>query len=136
MANPTGIQKRLLGTHTVRIDTNLSDKEGYAVVFDTTDDNVVNIASDQTLPPFVLEEGANGATTETVGTIALPGSITKFKLGETVAAGKLLVPTATATWEIADAAGERYGGIALENGTSGDIIMGVVVLGEVEASDA
>jgi len=73
MANPTGIRETIVGTLTVRIDTNLADKEGYAVNFDATDDFVVNLATDQTLPPFVLMEGADGSVTPTTGTIALPG---------------------------------------------------------------
>ena len=136
MANPIGVRETILGTLTVRIDTNLSGKEGYAVNFDATDDLVVNLASDQTLPPFVLIEGADGSTTETTGTIALIGSIVKVKLGENVTAGKFLVPTASGTWEIADAAGERYGVVAIENGSSGDLALGMVTLGEVEATDA
>lgn len=136
MANPTGIRETILGTLTVRIDTDLSDKEGYAVNFDATDDLVVNLATDQTLPPFVLMEGADGSVTPTTGTIALPGSVVKVKLGENATAGKFMVPTGTGTWEIGDAAGERYGVILLENGSSGDLALGVVQLGELEASDA
>lgn len=123
-------------TQTVRIDTDLSDKEYYFVNFDTTDDNVVNLAADQTLPAYILIEGVDGSSTESIGTIALPGTVTKVKLGETVTAGKFLVPTATGTAEIADAAGERYGAVAMENGASGDIIKVVCAIGEVEASDA
>ena len=123
-------------TRTVRIDTDLSGKEYYFVNFDTTDDNVVNLATDQTLPCYVLLEGADGSSTETVGTIALPGTVTKLKLAEAVTAGKFLVPTAAGQAEVADAAGERYGAAALENGAAGDIIKVVCVLGEVEASDA
>jgi len=120
---------------TVKIDSNLSSKEGYAVNFDATDDLVVNLASDQTLPSYILEEGANGATNETVGTIAV-GWQTKAKLGETVTAGKFLVPKADWTWEIGDAAWERYGCIAIENWASGDLILVQVAQGELEASDA
>lgn len=136
MTNPTGVKETILGTMTVRIDSNLANKEGYAVNFDATDDLVVNLASDQTLPPFVLIEGADGSTTEAEGTIALPGSVVKIKLGENATAGKFMVPTASGTWEIGDAAGERYGVILLENGSSGDLALGVVSLGEIEASDA
>lgn len=132
----TGVQTGTVQTKTVRIDTNLTDKEYHFVNFDTTDDNVVNIASDQTLPPYILCEGGNGSTNETVGTIALPGSRTKLKISEAVTAGKFLVPDANGQGEIGDAAGERYGAIALENGASGDIIEVVSVLGEIEATDA
>lgn len=123
-------------TMTVRIDTNLASKEYYFVNFDTTDDMVVNIAADQSLPPFILMEGADGSTTEKVGAVALPGCVAKVLLAEAVTAGKFLVPTATGTAEVADAAGERYGAVALENGAAGDIIRVVTVLGEVEATDA
>jgi len=136
MANPTGVRETIQGTLTVIIDSNLTSKEGYAVNFDATDDFVVNLAADQTLPPFVLLEGADGSVTATVGTIALPGSVVKVKIGETATAGKFLVPTATGTWEVGDAAGERYGVILLENATLGDLALGVVQLGELEASDA
>lgn len=136
MSNPNGQLKNNLNTMTVRIDTNLSGKEYYFVNFDTTDDYVVNLAADQSLPCFILEEGADGSSAEKVGTIALPGSVTKVKLAEAAAAGKFLVPTAAGEAEVADAAGERYGAVALENGTTGDIIRVLCVLGEVEASDA
>lgn len=123
-------------TMTVRIDTNLADKEYYFVNFDATDDNVVNLAADQSLPPFILWEGADGSTNEKVGSVLIPGAIGKLKIAEAVTAGKFLVPTAAGLGEVADAAGERYGAIALENGAANDIIRVVVVIGEVEATDA
>jgi hypothetical protein len=135
MANPTGILTDPKSM-TVRIDTDLASKEYHFVNFDVTDDNVVNLAVDQSLPPYILLEGYDGSAGERVGSVALPGSITKLKLGEAVTSGKFLVPTASGTGEIADSAGERYGAIALENGASGDIIRVVVAIGEVEASDA
>lgn len=136
MSNKTGVLFDPTKNMTVRIDTNLSSKEYYFVNFDATDDNVVNLATDQTLPCFILLQGADGSSTEKVGVIALPGAVTKLKLAEAVTAGKFLVPTASGTAEIANAAGERYGAIALENGALGDIIRVVAQLGEVEASDA
>ena len=136
MANPTGLRNTIVGTLSVHIDSDLSGKEGYAVNFDTTDDLVVNLATDATLPSYVLIEGADGSTDATVGTIALPGSVAAVKLAEAATAGKHLVPTAASKWEVADAAGERYGCIALTNGAADDMILAVVALGEVEASDA
>lgn len=122
-------------TQTVRIDSNLSGKENHFVNFDATDDNVVNIASDQTLPSFILLEGADGSSTEASGTVALLGTA-KLKISEAVTAGKYLVPDANGQGEIADAAGERFGAVALENGASGDKILVLLCTGEVEASDA
>ena len=135
MANPTG-QIMLPVTLTVRIDTNLSGKEYYFVNFDATDDGVVNLAADQSLPCFILWEGVDGSAGEKTGSILLPGSVGKVKLAEAVTAGKFLVPTASGDAEVADSAGERYGCVALENGSTGDIIRVVCQLGEVEASDA
>lgn len=132
----TGVSFGELITKTVIIDTNLADKEYYFVVQDQTDENVFNIASDQSLPPFILLEGANGSSEAKRGVIALPGSRTKLKISETVAPGKFLVPDASGLGEVADAAGERYGAIALTPGVANDIIEVVCVLGEVEASDA
>jgi len=131
----TGVVSSDVQTRTVKIDTNLSGKEYYFVDFDASDDDVVNLANDQTLPPFVLVEGADGSSTPTTGTIVLKG-VTKLKINETVTAGKFLVPTAAGLGEIGDAAGERYGAIALAGGVQNDIIPVLAIQGELEASDA
>lgn len=131
-----GNLKTNMATMTVKIDSNLEDKEYHFVTLDTTDDLVVNLATGPTLVPWILEEGANGATEEKLGAVALPGSVTKLKLAEAVTANKFLTSDANGQAEVCDAAGERYGAMALEGGAAGDIIRAVVVFGEVEDSDA
>lgn len=135
MANKTGIHTGALETKTVLIDSNLTGKEYHFVSFDATDDDVVNLAETQALPPYVLLEAADGSSTVKEGSIALYGR-TKLKISETVAPGKFLVPGTGGLGEVADAAGERYGVIALTGGVANDIIEVEIMRGEVEASDA
>lgn len=122
-------------TQTVRIDSNLSGKENLFVNFDATDDNVVNLATDATLPLFVLSEGADGSSTEASGTVILLGTA-KVKAGEAITAGKFLTADANSEAVVCDAAGERYGAVALENAADGDLVKVLLCVGEVEASDA
>jgi hypothetical protein len=124
-----------LVTLTKKVATDLSAKQYHFVNISTSDDAYIVAATDQTLPCFILQEGVDGSTTETIASIAIAG-VTQLKIAETVAPGKFLVPTASSTGEVADAAGERYGCIALGAGVANDIIPVLVVFGEVEASDA
>lgn len=121
MANPTGVLKANLQTLSVQMDTDLTDKEGYFVNFDTTDDNVVNIAAAALLVPYILEEGKLGtATAPKTGSIAQSGR-TKLIIAATVQAGQPLMPDGNGKGIVA-IDGKYYGAIALENGVSGDII--------------
>lgn len=108
-------------TRTVAIDTDLSAKQYHFVSFDATDDDVVNILAASTSVPFILTEGANGATTATVGSIALSG-VTKLKIAGTVAAGDKLTATTGGAAITTVTNNQNYGAIALVGGVSGDII--------------
>lgn len=134
MANPTGLRETIQGTLTVRIDSNLTDKEGYLVTWDTTDDLVVNLASAATAPLEVLLEGANGATTETTGTIALAGSIVKVKSGGAISAGDRITSDSAGKGVATTTDKQHYAGIAIENAASGDIFMMKVTPGMVSAT--
>jgi len=108
-------------TKTVRIDSDLSAKAGYAVDFDGTDENVVNLVEDGNTQGFILEEGSNGATTESVGVIVLSGPTTA-KLAGTVAPGDPLIPTTEGAL-IKNTTDKKYTcAVALEIGASGDEI--------------
>ena len=108
-------------TKTVKIDTDLSGKTGYAVSLDTTDDGVVNLLAAATSVPFVLLEGADGSTTETVGTIVISGQ-TEVKVGGAVAPGDKLTATTGGEWIATTTDTNNYGAIALETGADGDMI--------------
>jgi len=58
-------------TQSVRIDTDLSDKEYYAVDFDGTDRNVVNNVADGNTQGFILVTAGDGSTNETTGVIVV-----------------------------------------------------------------
>lgn len=96
----------------------------------------------------VVECGANGRAigihqgNESVSSgefldVALSGGGAKVEAGEAIAVGKLLTSTATGAAEVADAAGEFCGAIAMESAaSSGDIIGVRVVALQAQASDA
>jgi len=116
--NPiTGAVKTL----TVRIDSDLSDKEYTAVDFDATDENVVNAVADADTQGFLLIEASDGSSTESIGTIVLSGR-TKALLVGTVAPGDLLCPS-TGGALIKNVTDKKYNcAVALEIGVTGDII--------------
>lgn len=139
LARPlTGVVTGKLDTKTCFADSDLVGKAYHFVAFDVTDDEIVNLAETQALPPYILlddGEVAGTATAPVEVSIVVAGR-TKLKISETVAAGKFLVPGTGGLGEVGDAAGERYGAVALENGSANDIISVLVVQGELEASDA
>lgn len=121
MANPTGVITSNVDTKSVQIDTTLTDKEYYFVTFDTTDDNVVNLAAAALLQPYVLLEGKAGTSTDIkTGLIATNGQ-TKLLIAATITAGVQLMSDANGKG-VAATDGKVYGAIALENGVSGDYI--------------
>ena len=129
MANATGQFKTNLNTLTVRIDTNLSSKEGYLVTMDTTDDLVVNLAAAATSSLFVLEQGADGSSAETVGVIALPGSVTKVKAGGAISAGDKITSDGNGAGIATITDKNNYAGFALENAANGDMFLMLVLPG-------
>lgn len=126
MSNPTGTFETIVATRTVRIDSDLSEKARYLVNLDTTDDGVVNLAAGATLPLFVLLEGANGASAETVGVIALPGDIVKVKAGGAITAGARITSDGNGKGVATTTDKENVAGVAFENADSGDEFLMIV----------
>lgn len=117
-----GQQTGAIETRSVTCDTDLSSKEGYAVNFDATDDNNVNIGADATLFPFVLQEGAAGAVGGKKScTIAISGR-SKVKLGGTVAPGDPLTSDSSGKWVKTTTNHDKYGAIACQIGVANDIV--------------
>ena len=122
-------------TKTCRIDTDLDGAEGTLVNLDGTDDGVVNAAANATAGPLlVLVEGADGSSTETVGTVALPGAVVKVSAGGAITAGDRVTSNASAVGIATTTANDHYAGIAWENAASGDDFLMVVAPGMVAAS--
>lgn len=120
-----------VNTRSVQIDSNLSDKSGYAVNWDASDENVVNIAADATKFPMVLCDDGDGSTTQLTGSVYLPGSIVEVKLGGTVAAGDKLTSDGNGKWITTTTDTQHYGAIAQEGGDSNDLIEALVMPGMV-----
>jgi len=108
-------------TQSVRIDTDLSDKEYYAVDFDGTDRNVVNNVADGNTQGFILVTAGDGSTNETTGVIVLSGR-TKAKLVGTVEAGDHLAPSTGGALDKNTTDKKFTCAVALEEGVSGDLI--------------
>lgn len=108
-------------TSTVRIDSDLDAKEYYAVDFDGTDKNVVNLVEDGATQAFLLNTAGDGSSNEVVGSIVRGGQ-TKAKLVGTVAAGDPLVPSTGGALIKATVDTEFVVATALLAGVSGDVI--------------
>lgn len=119
-------------TRTVTMDSNLTDKEGYAVNLDATDDNNVNLASDATKVPFVLLDGGDGSSADYNGSIAVGGR-TKVKLGGTVAPGDRLTSDGNGKWVTTTTDHNVFGAIAMQIGVANDVIEVLVAIGTVSA---
>jgi len=128
----TGITTGSIQTRTVRIDTDLSRKSGYAVSLDTTDVPVANLLAAATSVPFVLLDGADGSVTPTVGTIVTSGR-TKVMLGGTVAPGDKLTATTNGVWIKTTTDTNNYGAIAEEVGATGQMCGVLVAQGMIAA---
>jgi hypothetical protein len=133
MANKTGIQKINLQTMSAVIDTDLDAKEMYLVNFDTSADRVVNLAADASLPLLVLEEGADGSSSETVGSVATSG-ITKVIAGGTVTAGDKITADSNGKGIKTITDKDNYAGFAIESAASGDSFMMMINPGMVSAT--
>lgn len=121
MAQGSGVVTGGSVTATKKINTNLSSKEQYLVNINTSDDAYIALAAGATLPLFVLKEGADGSSTETVGTIVLFGP-TKVKLGGTVTPGAHLTSDGSGLAIATTTSGNRVAGIALAAGVANDVI--------------
>ena len=127
----TGIYETITAVRTVRIDSDLSAKTNYLVTLDGTDDLVVNLAAAATAPVFVLIEGTNGSSSESVGTIALAGCIVRVKAGGGITAGDKITSHTNGTG-IATTTDKQYvAGIAMENASSGDEFLMMVAPSQV-----
>ena len=75
-------------------------------------------------------------TAEDAAEVALIGGGALLKINETVTAGQYLTSTSTGLGEVADAAGEHVGAIAMDDGVQNDVIAVEVVCFEAYNSDA
>lgn len=119
-------------TRTVNIDSDLSDKEFYAVSIVDAVEDTVNLLAAATAIPFILAEGGDGSTTATLGTI-VTGGRSKVKLGGTVAAGDKLTATTGGKWIATTTENDNFGAIAEKAGVANDIIAVTVTQGTVGA---
>jgi len=120
-------------TCTVVIDSNLSGKEYYFVTLDTSDaDRVVNLAAAASAPVFILGEGADGSTTEAIGTLMVAG-FGKLKLGGSVSRGDRLTSDGNGKGIATTTNNDWYGAIAMEAGVSNDVIEVLIAVGQVGA---
>lgn len=96
-------------------------------------DNIVNLcgANGKSVGILANKPDAAGKTAEVLSI----GSTGKLKISETVAVSKLLTSTAAGLGEVADAAGEFCGAMALQEGVENDIIEVLVVAISTHASD-
>lgn len=133
MAN-SGQQYGDVVTRTVTMDSDLTDKEMFAVTLDATDDNNVNLAAAATGFPFVLLDGGVGtASVDYTGSIALSGRV-KVKLGGTVAPGDKLTSDGNGKWITTVTDKDHFGAIALQIGAANDVIEAWVVQGLISAT--
>lgn len=120
---------------TVQIDTNLSASAFRAVAFDSSDENVVNLATDGSDPSFVLVfggESVGSASNVVDGVIATAGQFLA-KAGASIDQGDYLMPTTGGAW-IPVTSTNYYGCQALENAASGDVIRVRIESGYFEAA--
>lgn len=132
---PTGTIRGRYESQTVQIDTDLTGKEGYAVAFDGTDENVVNLTAVASAPMYVLVDGgdvAGSASAPVNGAIANTGEAI-VKIGGNVTQGQYLMPTTNGVW-ITATDGNYYGCQAQENGVSGDEIRARIQSGYLETT--
>lgn len=108
-------------TRSVTMDSNLSAKEMFAVNLDTTDDDNVNLASGTGAFPFLLIDGKDGSSAKVNGTIGLSGR-SKAKLGGGVNPGDKLTSDGSAKWIATTSANAHYGAVALQGGSTDDVI--------------
>lgn len=114
-------------------NSDLSALQYYFVKLDASEEVVACGANEK---PFgILQNAPDGSSTEASATIRVQGT-SKLKISETVAVGNFLTCTAASKGEVADAAHEEYGAVAMTSGENGDLIAVLITRGEVTASDA
>ncbi len=130
----SGVVYGEMETKTVTMDSDLSTKTYYAVNLDTTDEDNVNIAAGATVFPYLLIEGAVGASgAKKGGTIGLSGR-SKAKVGGTVAPGDKLTSNGSGLWITTVTDKDHYGAVALEIGAANDVIAVQLERGTVSAT--
>lgn len=118
----TGVVSGKPETRSVKIVTDLSDKEYYLCNLDlTNDDEVDGLAADATKNAYILLETYDGSTNNRTGVIATGGQ-SKVKLGGTVTVNDFIVPDGNGKGIAATADNQIYAAVPLQNGVSGDII--------------
>lgn len=115
---------------TVLCDSDLSAKQYYLVNLDSSDDNVVNLASAATSVPFVLTEGAAGSASSPKACSIALGGRAKVVLGGTIGAGVPFMSDASGKAVVATN-GKYSAGILLKGGVAGDIVECLVTPGRV-----
>jgi hypothetical protein len=78
----------------------------------------------------------NAPNTGEPAEVALQGGGALLSIAEAVTIGKLLTPEAAGQGEVADAAGEWVGAIAMDGGAEDDVISVEVIQCQAQASDA
>lgn len=114
-------------TRSVTCDTDLSAKQNYLVSLDSSDDNVVNLATAATSPQFVLLEGKDGSTTAQAGLIAYGGRA-KVKLGDTVVPGGPVMANGSGL-AVPATTGKYIAGFLVKGGVVNDIVEMIVAPG-------
>lgn len=95
--------------------------KGAAVKVSGSDGKTVVVCTAKTDKSIGIAQGAASLAGDLIE-VAIPGGGAKAKLGGTVAAGDLLAPTTDGSLIVTTTANDRYIGMALEDGVSGDII--------------
>lgn len=111
-------------TFTNKTGVDLSNKEGYAVKFDTDGINVCSAITDQAIG-IVTRGGASESE------VALAGEEVQAVAGGTVTRGKYVIPHTDGTVKNTAASSQEFG-LALESGVAGDWV-NVLVLGSSKA---
>jgi hypothetical protein len=115
-------------------DADLSALQYHFVKCDATDNKVVACGALEK-PLGILQNAPDGSSSDATACVRVYG-ISKLKLDEAVVHGNFLVCTATSKGEVADAANEEYGAVAIGSGADGDLLDVLIQRGEVTASDA
>lgn len=132
-SNRTVIPEQADGDLTFPTQADLSAKQYHFVKLNTSGLVVAAGANEKTLG--ILQNAPNGSSDEASAIVRCWGA-SKLKLGEAVIHGNFLTSTSTGTAEVADAANEEFGAIAIGAGDAGDLLACLIMKGEVTATDA
>lgn len=132
MADITLMPEQSAGDLNFKTSADLSALQYHFVKLSAAELVVAATGNDKTLG--ILQNAPNGSTDSAVAVVRVYG-VSKLSLAETVAFGQFLTSTAASKGEIADAANEEYGAIAMSSGEATDSIAVLIQRGEVTASD-